>query len=220
MNRRLTRALVRLYPRAWRERYGAEFTALLEDGPGGFRAALNVAAAALGEQLFPTMRGGEMTGASQWESWGKRAPWAFFALGPVVMLVITYCVALVILWTGWRMFLPAERTPFVPIDGWAIAYFGIGRVLYLFAPMLVGIGLAALAARSRARLLWPLIGATAMALIDSLIQVHTVRPTLSEAGKVRLEFAAWHPVNSALGLALTILVYWLLRIRRARMRAA
>lgn len=136
------------------------------------------------------------------------------------MLATAYCVALLILWTGWRMFLPAEKTPFVPIDGWAIAYFGIGRLLYFYAPILVGIWLAFIAARSRARMLWPLIGATAMALIDSLIQVETVRPTLSEAGRVRLEFASWHPVTSALGLLVTILVYWLLRIRRERMPAA
>ena len=69
-------------------------------------------------------------GTSPWENWGKRAPWALFGVAPVVMLATAYCVALLILWTGWRMFLPAEKTPFVPIDGWAIAYFGIGRLLY------------------------------------------------------------------------------------------
>ena len=220
MNRRLARALVRLYPTAWRRRYGAEFASLLEDGPGGPGAALNVVASALGERIFPSTREGEMVGTSPWENWGKRAPWALFGVAPVVMLATAYCFALLILWTGWRMFLPAEKTPFVPIAGWAIAYFGIGRVLYFYAPILVGIWLAFIAARSRARMLWPLIGATAMALMDSLIQIETVRPTLSETGRVRLEFASWHPVNSALGLLVTILVYWLLRIRRERMQAA
>jgi hypothetical protein len=57
MNPRLARLLVRLYPRAWRERYGAEFAALLETGRGGLRAAVNVIWSALGERIFPTVGG-------------------------------------------------------------------------------------------------------------------------------------------------------------------
>ena len=53
MNPRLARLLVRLYPRPWRERYGAEFEALLEDGSGGFGAAANVAWSALRERVRP-----------------------------------------------------------------------------------------------------------------------------------------------------------------------
>jgi hypothetical protein len=57
MNPRLARLLVRLYPRTWRERYGAEFEALLETGRGGLRAAANVVCSALGERIFPTLGG-------------------------------------------------------------------------------------------------------------------------------------------------------------------
>ena len=60
MNSRFARLLVRLYPRAWRQRYGAEFTALLESGRGGFRTAstsANVIWSALGERIFPTVGG-------------------------------------------------------------------------------------------------------------------------------------------------------------------
>jgi hypothetical protein len=35
MNPALARLLTRLYPRPWRERYGAEFEAFLQTGPGG-----------------------------------------------------------------------------------------------------------------------------------------------------------------------------------------
>ena len=56
MNPRLARLLVRLYPRAWRERYGAEFEALLESGRG-LLAAANVVRSALGERIFPTVGG-------------------------------------------------------------------------------------------------------------------------------------------------------------------
>ncbi len=59
MNRAAARLLTRIYPRAWRERYGAEFEALLEDGGNGFSTSANVIWAALCEHIFPT-RGGNM----------------------------------------------------------------------------------------------------------------------------------------------------------------
>jgi len=64
MNLRLARLLVRLYPRRWRERYGAEFEALLLDGDGrGIRVSVatvvNVVRSAIGERFFPT-QGGNM----------------------------------------------------------------------------------------------------------------------------------------------------------------
>lgn len=59
MNRTAARLLARLYPRAWRERYGAEFEALLLSGDGGLRTSADVVWAALCEHIFPT-RGGNM----------------------------------------------------------------------------------------------------------------------------------------------------------------
>jgi hypothetical protein len=59
MNPLLARQLTRLYPRAWRERYGPEFAALLADEPGDFRTFANVLWAALCEHLYPT-QGGNM----------------------------------------------------------------------------------------------------------------------------------------------------------------
>jgi hypothetical protein len=59
VNASLARMLTRLYPRAWRERYGAEFPAFLEAEQGGVRALANVIWSALGERMVPT-RGGEM----------------------------------------------------------------------------------------------------------------------------------------------------------------
>ena len=54
MNRRLARLLVRLYPRSWRERYGAEFEALLEIARADVRTFANVVWSALHERAFPT----------------------------------------------------------------------------------------------------------------------------------------------------------------------
>lgn len=54
MNPRLAHLLTRLYPRAWRERYGEEFEAFLQSGPGNLQAAANVVWSALHARLIPT----------------------------------------------------------------------------------------------------------------------------------------------------------------------
>ena len=54
MNPRLAHLLVRLYPRRWRERYGAEFEALLQTGPGDLRTSANVVWSAVREHFLPT----------------------------------------------------------------------------------------------------------------------------------------------------------------------
>ena len=53
MNPRFARLLTRIYPRSWRERYGAEFEELLETGRGGFHTVANVAWSGLRERIFP-----------------------------------------------------------------------------------------------------------------------------------------------------------------------
>jgi hypothetical protein len=53
----LAKALTRLYPRAWRERYGTEFEALLADENSSLRALADIVRAALCERLFPTQGG-------------------------------------------------------------------------------------------------------------------------------------------------------------------
>ncbi len=57
MNPRLAHFLTRLYPRRWRERYGAEFEALLQAGRGGLRTSANVVWSAMTEYIFPTQGG-------------------------------------------------------------------------------------------------------------------------------------------------------------------
>jgi hypothetical protein len=59
MNPALARLLTLLYPRRWRERYGAEFEALLVAGRGGLSMAANVVWSALCERISST-RGGIM----------------------------------------------------------------------------------------------------------------------------------------------------------------
>src|ERR1700758_454349 len=133
MNPRLARMLVRLYPRAWRERYGMEFEALLENGGGDARIFVNVICSALGERLFPaTVDSNPRPGLFQ--SWCARAPWAMFGVAPLVLLIGAYIAACFILWSGWRIFLPAMETPFAArLHGLSILYFGVGRWLYSYA---------------------------------------------------------------------------------------
>lgn len=89
MHRALAKCLVRLYPRAWRERYGAEFEMFLATGPGGFSSLLNVMRSALVEHVFPT-RGGSM----ETNSFGSvlRRPSAFL---PMTMSLAALAVVLI-----------------------------------------------------------------------------------------------------------------------------
>jgi hypothetical protein len=130
MNSRLARMLVRLYPQAWRERYGTEFEAVLESGRGDFQTFANVVWSALGERLFPSMVAPD-TRPTLFQSWCARAPWAIFGIAPLVLLVAAYFVACFILWSGWRIFLPEMETPFAArLYGLSIVYFAAGRWLY------------------------------------------------------------------------------------------
>jgi hypothetical protein len=54
MNPRIARRLTRLYPRAWRQRYGEEFEALLEAGPSDLRTLANSIFSAVHEHVSPT----------------------------------------------------------------------------------------------------------------------------------------------------------------------
>ncbi len=79
MNRVAARLLTRLYPRAWRERYGTEFEALLEDGSGGFGTSANIIWAAFCEHIFPT-RGGIMDSPARSFGSVMKQPGAFLPL--------------------------------------------------------------------------------------------------------------------------------------------
>src|SRR5579872_3635721 len=46
----------------------------------------------------------------QFQSWCVRAPWAIFGLAPLFLLAWAYFVACLILWSGWKIFLPETVT--------------------------------------------------------------------------------------------------------------
>src|SRR6185312_4452512 len=53
-----------------------------------------------------------MTEQRQFQSWSVRTPWAMFSLTPLFLLAGFYLIAIMILWSGWKMFLPGADTPF------------------------------------------------------------------------------------------------------------
>ncbi len=115
-------------------------------------------------------------------SWTARAPWVVLSAGPVLGLVVGWGVALLILWSGWTWFLGGTQTPFVPLHGFAIAYFGVGRMVYYNAPLLAGWGMILLAGRQRVQAIWPVIlGSLVVALLGATGAVD-VRPPAVPGG--------------------------------------
>jgi hypothetical protein len=94
VNARVARLLTRLYPRAWRQRYGLEFEEFLENGCSGLRASVNVIWSALCERVIPT-QGGPMN--PQVYSFGAlvKRPTAFLPLAMSFGALATVAIAFV-----------------------------------------------------------------------------------------------------------------------------
>jgi len=86
----LARLLTRLYPRRWRERYSAEFEALLLDRSAGLRTSMNVVWSALSEHIFPT-QGGTMNQPPRTFGSIVRQPSAFL---PIAMSLTALAIVL------------------------------------------------------------------------------------------------------------------------------
>lgn len=117
----------------------------------------------------------------QLQSWCARAPWAVFGLVPVMALAGSWIIALFILWSGWNIFLPKASTPFVRIHGLAILYFGVGKIIYFTAPVVVGWAIVLIAARQRFQVVWPACGLGLIAFLGGTGQVHASGATATHA---------------------------------------
>ena len=123
----------------------------------------------------------------QFQSWFSKAPLAAFGLAAVVLLAGQYLIARLILWTGWNLFLPGTHSPFIPVEGLAVLYFGVGRMIFFGALVVIGWGIGLLAARQRFRASWPVIGMVLVSLVGGTARVHAVPPShAAAAGQVSM----------------------------------
>ena len=130
-----------------------------------------------------------------------RTPWLMFWLAPLGCLAVAWVAALTILASGWAIFLPEAQTPFVPLHGFAMVYFGVGRLLYFAAPLLIGWGITVVAARQRILSLWPVAGIVLLAWMGGTAQVQASRSvTIAESGVAQIA-AHGVPALAAQGIA-------------------
>jgi hypothetical protein len=159
------------------------------------------------------------------QSWFVRAPWAFFSLAPLMLLAAMYLTACLILWSGWKIFLPGADSPFVRVDGLAILYFGVGRLLYYSAPILVGWGIGLVAARQRLQALWPMAGLALIAWMSATVQIQAGQATVPGGlGHIRMNFFPFASSGQTIAetllralaiLSLSALPFLLWRFKRA-----
>ena len=90
MRPNFARLLTRLYPRRWRERYGAEFEALLTDDRNSLHTPVNVVWSALREHIFPT-QGASMNQSTRTFGALVRLPSAFL---PIAMSLTALAIVL------------------------------------------------------------------------------------------------------------------------------
>ena len=131
---------------------------------------------------------------------------------------------------GLDVFLPESSTPFVKIYGLAVLYFGVGRMIFFGAPILIGWGVGLMAARQRLKAVWPIMSLLLIALIGGTGQVHVSRtPVAGGLGYIGMNFnvgpGSLHGVPAGVVHALVILLltalpYAVWRLQRDRLFAA
>lgn len=128
-------------------------------------------------------------------AWSTRAPWLAFGILPLALMLGLYAVACFILWSGWRIFLPAANSPFGSGNGSLFTleniYFQAGRFIYFSAPLLIGWGIGLIAARQRLKLAWPAAGLAMIAWMGATARIQANRTLVVRGlGHIRLSFVA------------------------------
>jgi hypothetical protein len=166
----------------------ADLTAEEERAGRGQREAETAARQRLGTE-------GELAAAMlsqpRLRAWSARVPWAVCGLAPLGILALARGVALLILWSGWQMFLPDAVTPFGPhhLSWLGNAYFQLGRMIYFFAPFAIGWALCVLAARQRLRAWWPVVGMLDVACVAAVQNIDANRTAILGFGHIHIGFA-------------------------------
>ncbi len=158
-----------------------------------------------------------MVERSDVQAWSVRAPWATFGLAPIILLAAAYIIALFILWSGWKLFLPGTDSPFVRVDGFSMFYFAAGRWIYYGAPILIGWGIGLVAARQRLSPQWPTVGLAVIAWIGGTAQVHASRS--GGAGGIEhisMHFSLAPSLHTLVILSFTFLPFLIWRLQKTR----
>jgi hypothetical protein len=167
-----------------------------------------------------------MINQRQFQSLSSRAPWAVFCVAPPLLLACAYFIALSILWYGWKLFMPGADTPFGtaphgPIFRLSNLYFQADKFYYLSAPILVGWGIALIAARQRMKSTWVIAGSALVALMGGTSQVHAGRAALqSGLGRISMDFVHYRPFHVFAIFLITFLPYFIWQLRKARALSA
>jgi hypothetical protein len=115
------------------------------------------------------------------------------------------------------------------VYGIANFYFGVGRLIYYCAPILIGWGIGIIAARQRVKAVWPTVGLVLIAWIGGSAQVHASRTAVPGGfGHISMGFAhgasmpgVFHGLSHALViLSLTVLPYLIWRLQKAHSLSA
>lgn len=195
-----------------------------EEGRAG-RSQADAEAAALTRLGSVDELAEKMIEKRQFQAWSARAAWAMFGFVPVALLAFAWFVALLILWSGWQIFLPGAVTPFVGQPGSIFRleniYFQTGRMIYFGAPFFIGWGIGLMAARQRLKMYWPALSLILVAGFAATAQVHANRPaTAGGAGHVVLGFgiqdASAVIVHFLVIVGMSVTPYLIWRLQRAR----
>jgi hypothetical protein len=167
-----------------------------------------------------------MVGQREFQSWSALAPWAAFGVAPLLILAGAWYVALFILWSGWNMFLPESNTPFIRLQGVSVLYFGVGRLIFFGAPILIGWGAGLMAGRQRLTAVWPVVSLVLVALIGGMGRVRVNQTRVAGGlGSIGMNFNVGPGnllgipagvVHALVILVLTAVPYFVWRMRRDR----
>jgi hypothetical protein len=157
------------------------------------------------------------------QSWSARAPWATFCLVPLIFLAGAWFVSLLILSSGWHIFLPGADTPFGghQIYGFANLYFQLGKAIYFGAPLLSGWIIGIIAFRQRLSAVWPMISLVLLAWLGAIVRIRASRSAFpTKIGHISMGLAlgsSFHAENLLYALLIFSLAMFPLLILRLRM---
>jgi hypothetical protein len=201
------------------------------------RTALEVKAAARTRLGGDEALAGAMLAQPSLRSWTGRAPWATLVIGPFLLVILTWLVAALGI-VAVLLLSPRQGVYHIPLPwlpAFATALFDLAQFA---APLLIGVGVAVLAARQRTHPLWPLVGCLVIALFGNSLfwvaqwptnaphdpRAHDVSLSVGVRGAPHIflpggtfNFADWsHGLPLvALSLAVAAAVYWWTLHRRS-----